>query len=155
MLCNERSNHRIDSTLRGVHLDTHFLLASQLSDSPDDRAVFADIKTTWVIEGLCHGHQNLARPEAASAVLRREGNKVIGNASVVQYNVITPENIDSFHFHGDRQEFPITAVIALPRDHKSGTLLMGRYQSPDDPSQIVKPLAVMDDLLATIRSRLG
>ena len=69
---------------------------------------------------------------------------------MVQYNEIMPENIDSFHFHGDRREFPITAVIAVPHDHKSGTLLMGRYQSPDDPSQIVKPLAVMNDLLDTI-----
>jgi putative ABC transport system permease protein len=27
---------------------------------------------------------------------------------------------------------------------------MGRYQSPDDPAQIVRPTEVMDDLLATI-----
>ena len=27
---------------------------------------------------------------------------------------------------------------------------MGRYQGPDDPSQIVRPSAVMDDLLGTI-----
>ncbi|MHC4942051.1 MAG: ABC transporter permease [Planctomycetota bacterium] len=120
------------------------------SDSPDDRAIFVDLKTAWVIEGLCHGHQDLARPEASSAVLKREGNKVIGNASVVQYNVITADNLDSFHFHGDRSGFPITAVIAVPPDHKSSTLLMGRYQSPDDPSQITKPLTVMNELLGTI-----
>ncbi len=120
------------------------------SDSPDDWAIFADIKTTWVIEGLCHGHQDLTKPEAVGGVLRREGTKVIGNASVVQYNVITPENQDSFHFHGDRREFPVTAVIAVPHDHKSATLLMGRYQSPSDPSQMVKPVTVMNELLDTI-----
>ena len=120
------------------------------SDSPDDRAIFVDLKTAWIIEGLCHGHQDLAKPEAVSGVLRRDGNKVIGNASVVQYNVITPDNLDSFHFHGDRQEFPITAVIVVPHDTKSGTLLMGRYQSPEDPSQIVKPLTIMNGLLDTI-----
>jgi putative ABC transport system permease protein len=39
------------------------------SDSPDDRAIFVDLKTAWIIEGLCHGHQNLAKPEAVSGVL--------------------------------------------------------------------------------------
>jgi len=48
----------------------------EFSDTPDDDAVFVDIKTAWVIEGLGHGHQDLARPEAAAGVLRREGNVV-------------------------------------------------------------------------------
>ena len=55
------------------------------------------------------------------------------NASVVQYNEITAENIDSFHFHGDRSDYPVTAVIAIPPDRKSSSLLQGRYQS-DDPA---------------------
>ena len=56
----------------------------EFSDSADDDAIFVDIKTTWIIEGLGHGHQDLSTPEAASGVLSREGNQVIGNASVVQ-----------------------------------------------------------------------
>ena len=59
------------------------------SHTPDDRAIFADIKTTWVIEGLWHGYQDLAQPEASPSVLKREGNNVVANASVVQYNDIT------------------------------------------------------------------
>jgi len=31
------------------------------SDTPDDKAVFTDIKTTWVIMGLGHGHQWTSR----------------------------------------------------------------------------------------------
>jgi putative ABC transport system permease protein len=118
--------------------------------TPDDLAVFVDLKTAWVIEGLAHGHRNLAAPEAASAVLSREGNRITANASVVQYNEITPENIDSFHFHGDLATYPVTAIIAVPETAKSRVLLMGRYQGPDDPSQIVRPIAVMDELLDTI-----
>ncbi|MEE8573387.1 MAG: ABC transporter permease, partial [Gemmatimonadota bacterium] len=38
----------------------------EFSDSADDDAVFVDVKTTWVIEGLGHGHQDLSRPEAAA-----------------------------------------------------------------------------------------
>lgn len=121
----------------------------RFSDSADDDAVFVDVKTTWVIEGLGHGHQDLSRPEAAPGVLRREGNVVVGNASVVQYNEITPDNIDSFHFHGGLSDFPLTAVIAVPPDQRSSALLQGRYQS-DHLSQVVSPAAVMAELLNTI-----
>jgi putative ABC transport system permease protein len=120
------------------------------SHTPDDLAVFVDLKTAWIIEGLGHGHRDLAAPEAAAGVLSREGNRITANASVVQYNEITEENIDSFHFHGDLAGNPITAPIAVPRSEKSGVLLMGRYQGDGEPSQIVRPIAVMDDLLDTI-----
>ncbi len=119
------------------------------SDTPDDEAVFVDIRTAWVIEGLGHGHQDLARPEAAAGVLRREGNVVIGNASVMQYNEITPDNIDSFHFHGDPESFPATAIIAVPDDEKSSALLQGRFQDAT-AVQIVRPDLVMADLLGTV-----
>jgi putative ABC transport system permease protein len=119
------------------------------SDSPDDDAVFVDVKTAWVIQGLGHGHEDLSRPEAAPGVLEREGNVVIGNASVVQYNEITAENIDSFHFHGDPSRFPVTAVVAVPRDEKASALLQGRYQEVL-AVRMVRPEVVMGDLLATV-----
>jgi putative ABC transport system permease protein len=119
------------------------------SDSPDDDAVFVDVKTAWVIQGLGHGHEDLSRPEAAPGVLERQGNVVIGNAAVVQYNEITAENSDSFHFHGDPSRFPLTAVIAVPRDEKASALLQGRYQ--EVPAvRMVRPEVVMGDLLATV-----
>lgn len=120
------------------------------SHTPDDRAIFADIKTTWVIEGLGHGHQDLAQPEAAPSVLKREGNNVVANASVVQYNEITDENIDSFHFHGDESGFPVTAIIVVPHDDKSSALLQGRYVSDDERVQVVQASTVMAELLSTI-----
>jgi putative ABC transport system permease protein len=53
-------------------------------NEPDDRAVFVDIKTSWVIQGLGHGHLDLAAPAAASGVLSRVGGHITANASVVQ-----------------------------------------------------------------------
>lgn len=120
------------------------------SGTPDDRAVFVDLKTAWTIEGLAHGHQDLAEPEAAGAVLRREGQTIVANASVQEYNEVTPENLDSFHFHGRQDDFPVTAVIAVPRDERSATLLQGRYLGRDERVQIVRPTDVMDDLLRTV-----
>ncbi len=120
--------------------------------SPDDRAVFVDLKTVWVIEGLGHGHQDLTQPEAAGAILEREGNTIRANASLVQYNEITPENRDSFHFHGGREDFPITAVLAVPEDHKAGVILLGRFQGDrdDEQAQIVRPAVVIRELLETV-----
>ena len=118
--------------------------------TPDDRAVFVDLKTAWVIEGLGHGHQDLAQPQAAGAVLGREGNTIRANASLVQYNEITPENRDSFHFHGGVDDFPITAVIAVPADEKSRVLLLGRYQGEEERAQIVRPAVVIRELLDTV-----
>jgi putative ABC transport system permease protein len=120
------------------------------SGTADDDAVFADIKTAWVIEGLGHGHQDLTQASAAAGVLSRQGNRVTANASVLQFNEITPSNIDSFHFHGDLSSFPITAVIAVPPDQKASALLQGRFQADEAMLQIVRPSAVMDELLSTI-----
>jgi putative ABC transport system permease protein len=103
-----------------------------------------------VIEGLGHGHQDVAAPEAAGAVLRREGERVVANASLVQFNEITPENEGSFHFHGEASAFPLTAVLAVPHDERSAALLRGRYLGADEPTQIVRPSEVMDDLLETV-----
>jgi len=82
--------------------------------------------------------------------LSREGGKVTANASVVQYTEITPDNIESFHFHGDLSGNPITAVIAVPPDQKSSAILRGRYQGEEETAQIAHPVTVMDELLDTI-----
>jgi putative ABC transport system permease protein len=118
--------------------------------TPDDRIVLVDLKTAWIIQGLAHGHQDMSKPEAAAGVLKREGNTIVANASVMQYNEITPDNMDSFHFHGDLSDFPITAVIAVPPNEKSSTLLQGSYLGDDERVQIANPAAVMDELLETI-----
>ena len=137
--------------LAGVYpLKLNVVGVLQRSHSPDDRSIFVDVKTAWVIQGLGHGHQDLAAPEADAAILAREGDTITANASVVQYNEITPDNVDSFHFHGELSEYPVTAIIAVPPDRKSGVLLMGRYEGDGEVSQILRPAEIIDELLATI-----
>jgi putative ABC transport system permease protein len=122
----------------------------EFSDGPDDLAIFVDLKTAWVIEGLVHGHVDLSAPDAAGQVLQRDSGNVVGNASVVQYQEITADNLGEFHFHGDQGEYPITAVIAVPPDQRASTILRGRYSSPDDPVQVIEPTAIIDELLDTV-----
>ena len=115
----------------------------------DDDAVFVDVRTSWIIQGLGHGHTDLAEPEAGAAVLSRRDNVVTANASLTQYAEITPENISAFHFHGSDETFPLSSIIAVPSDQKNATLLRGRYQD-DELLQLVLPGKVLDDLLETV-----
>ena len=119
------------------------------SFSPDDDAIFVDLKTAWIIEGIGHGHQELTRPEAAGAVLKSEDDRIVANASLVQYNEITADNIDSFHFHGDDADRPLTAILPAPRGEKARVLIQGRYQS-HQTLQLLEPRAVIDQLLDTV-----
>ena len=115
----------------------------------DDRAVFVDLKTAWVISGLAHGHMDVTQPEAETGVLKREEANVVANASVLSYTEITSDNLASFHFHGDPDRFPVDAVIVVPQDRKSGILLRGRYQK-ESSAQMLVPLTVIQDLLDTV-----
>ena len=143
------SSERVFDIAGPYPLKMHVAGVLKPSGAPDDLAVFVDVKTTWVIEGLAHGHHDLSRPEAPG-VLRREGDNIVGNAAVVEYNEITPENVGSFHFHGDTATFPVTSVIAIPRDRKSSDLLRGGYLGEDEKVQIIKPMDAMRDLLETV-----
>ncbi len=117
--------------------------------SADDDAVFVDVRTAWIIQGLGHGHTDLASPEAGAVVLNRRDDMITANASLAQYAEITRDNISAFHFHGAADSFPLTSVIAVPPDQKSAALLRGRYQD-NALLQLVVPGNVLDDLLETV-----
>jgi putative ABC transport system permease protein len=119
----------------------------------DDEAVFVDLKTAWVIAGLAHGHEDMSgAKEGDSGVLKLEKGTVVANASVLAYTEITPDNIDSFHFHGARDTFPVDAVIVVPKDRKSGILLRGRYENADTSIQMLVPLQAVNELVDTMFS---
>ena len=122
----------------------------QRSHTPDDLAVFVDIKTAWVVQGLVHGHEDVIRPQDASVIIERTADNVVANARLVEYTEITADNIDSFHFHGAPGDYPLTAVIAVPEDARAGTILRGRYLDGDSSYQLVVPGTVIDGLLANI-----
>lgn len=131
--------------LAGVYpLKLHVVGVLGPSHTPDDRAVFVDVKTAWVAEGLGHGHEDLSRA-GSDVVLKRQDQAVTANAKLVQYNEITAANVDGFHFHGDPSSYPLSAVIAVPRDAKASVLLRGRFV--DDPTRLLlRPAQVIDSL---------
>lgn len=120
------------------------------SHTSDDLAVFVDLKTAWVIQGLGHGHEDVTRITDPTLILKRTEDNVAATAKLFHYTEISEKNLDSFHFHGNLTDYPITAVIAVPYDIKSGTILRGRYLSSEETHQIVMPEEVIDGLLQNI-----
>jgi putative ABC transport system permease protein len=120
------------------------------SHTSDDLAVFVDLKTTWIIQGLMHGHEDVTKTTDTSIILKKSEKNVTASAKLFQFTEITEENMDSFHFHGDSSVYPITAVITVPYDTRSGTILQGRFLSMKEVYQIVKPEEVIDGLLQNI-----
>jgi len=116
----------------------------------DDRTVFVDLKTCWVIAGLGHGHDDLNKPSQESSILSREGNTIKANASLVEFNEVTLENLKSFHFHGSKSDFPISSMLAFPKNDKAKALLLGKYQSDTLEEQIVIPGDAISELIDTL-----
>jgi len=120
------------------------------SHTADDLGIFVDLKTAWIIQGLMHGHQDIRKTKDQTVILNTTEGNVTANAKLFHYTEITEANMDDFHFHGDTSKYPITAVIAVPDDDKSGTILRGRYMSGETAYQIVQPRDVIDGLLQNI-----
>ena len=116
--------------------------------TPDDDAVFCDVKTAWVLEGISHGH---AEPEEIDPklILSRTEESVSVSGALIEYAEVTPENEASFHYHGDTSLLPLTAVIAVPHSAKDGTLLKSGVNAKRE-ALAVTPAAVVDDLLGVV-----
>lgn len=110
--------------------------------TPDDEAIFVDVKTAWVIAGIGHGHDDV--------VTLDDTGEAVAPAAIQQFTRITEANIDSFHFHGDAADYPIAAVLVVPRDTRAATILRGRYLDPENPVQAVVPREVIGDLVDRI-----
>lgn len=139
--------------LAGVYpLKMHVAGVLEPTGSPDDEAIFVDVKTCWVIGGLGHGHQDAEKTGEKERLAVEKDDQVIRlNASIVEYNEITPENVGSFHFHGDVGDFPVTAAIVVPHDAKSQAIVKGRYVS-SELLQLISPSDEMDELFETVFS---
>ncbi len=121
------------------------------SNTPDDRAVFTDMKTAWIIAGIGHGHVDLTEEQHQKLLLNRDddNDSVTANASVVEYTEITADNIDSFHFHATPEQLPVTAIIAVPDSAKNSTLLRGRM-SVSKTAQLLVPTEIVNELMAIV-----
>lgn len=94
--------------------------------------------------------EDLGAPSARSAVLKRDGDLIVANASVMQYHEITADNIASFHFHGDLGDYPLNAVLPVPGSAKDKALLLGRYAGQYPQLQLLEPAHIVAELIDTL-----
>jgi putative ABC transport system permease protein len=121
------------------------------SGTSDDGVVFTDLKTTWLIDGLGHGHQDIEEEKDPNLFLEKKQRSAIVNQGVLPYIEITDENVGAVHFHGDPGEFPLTALILNPPDEKSATLLQGKIESDrGNGLQVIQPKLVIQQLIEKI-----
>ncbi len=114
--------------------------------SADDGAVWVDVKTEWLILGIMHGHQDAATADP-NLLISRDTTNVTASAALLPFQEVTASNVTLFHMHGDPATFPISAIIAAPRDEKSAAILRGHYQDPNALVQLLVPKAVLAETL--------
>ena len=120
------------------------------SYSPDDKAIFTDLKTTWVIAGYGHGHEDLAQVEDPTLILSSNDSVKVASAKLRMYQEINEENRSDIHFHGSLDEFPLSSYLFYPNDDKSSTLIRGRFETEDLNIQINIPSNIIQNLLGRI-----
>ena len=146
LFSDQRSLYDISKT---YPLKMHIVGVLQEAGSSDDQAVFVDIKTAWIIDGIAHGHQDVTHTTDESVILKRGDKNVATNAAILEYNEVTAENIGSFHVHAAPDDLPLSAVIALPLDRKSATLLKARYSLSKTHCTLV-PGEVVEELMSMV-----
>jgi putative ABC transport system permease protein len=113
------------------------------SNSADDRVLFTSLETTWLLDGLMHGHPNSDR------IGREHTGKEDPHRQGVAYHEVTPENQSSFHLHTYPAETPVGAAIIIPNDQKGATILEARYEN-SETLQLQNCSLVIEEILAMV-----
>lgn len=120
------------------------------STTADDRAIFVDVKTAWIMDGLGHGHEDVTSEEGRRLLIDDDGQNLTAGSGLVEHVTIDRKNVDEFHFHGDTDEFPLTALILVPRGEMERVLLKTEYRTGQDGLQVIAPLETTGELLSLV-----
>lgn len=116
--------------------------------TPDDHAFFADVKTTWVLDGTLHGHDTVTRAQSLNPDAE-DGENLEATAAIFMFQEITEENRGSFHLHGSTDELPVSSVLVFPPDARAHDQLLGDYALHDE-LQAVRPVEVVRTILGIV-----
>jgi putative ABC transport system permease protein len=116
--------------------------------TPDDGAVFVDVKTAWAVLGIAHGHADASAVDEALVLSRAPGSVHLSGA-LLEHAELDDETLASFHLHAGPDALPLSAVIVAPFSEKDGTLL-GTGVNASRTYQALVPSEVVADLLGVV-----
>ncbi len=128
------------------------------SGTPDDEAYFTDIRTTWMLDGLLHGHEDVLASSGTSPGAmeseRESGDDLVeASAAIFLFSEITPETRASFHMHGGRSDAPLSALLFFPSTDKARDLLLGDYALEELQRAVIPADIVRTVLGIVLRAR--
>jgi putative ABC transport system permease protein len=116
--------------------------------TPDDDVLLADVKTTWMLDGIFHGHAEITPDEALEPEAGEDEN-LEATAAIFIFNELTDANRDSFHLHGEESEAPLSGVLVFPDSQKHHDQLLGDFVL-DETRQAVEPTQVIGTILEIV-----
>jgi putative ABC transport system permease protein len=116
--------------------------------TPDDEVLFADVRTTWLLDGRLHGHEAVRADEALDP-RDAEAENLEASAAVFLFQRITDDNRDTFHLHGEAGAAPVSAILVFPTDARRHDQLLGDY-ALEESLQAVRPLEVVRSVLGIV-----
>ncbi len=120
----------------------------EAAGTPDDHAIFVDIRSAWLLEGAMHGHEDAESIDPRMIFAETDEGAVL-NSAVRELNQITPDTAQRFHVHGDEGDLPLSAVLLFPASEKDGTIVKARMNASQSLQMLV-PSEVIDDLLGFV-----
>jgi putative ABC transport system permease protein len=121
----------------------------------DDEAFFVDVKTTWLLDGYLHGHEEVT----AETALNTQGEQteqaeqppsnLEASPAVFMFAEIDTSNRDSFHLHGGAEGMPVSSILVFPKDVRAYDQLLGDFVL-DDVYQAVEPSTVITTILGIV-----
>jgi putative ABC transport system permease protein len=86
------------------------------TSSPDDHVVFTSLNTAWTVHGLGHAHpEELDKPDLSRSFIE-----------------INEETMKTFHFHGNQDDYPLSAVLLKAKSAQDEAFLLGKASVSGD-----------------------
>jgi putative ABC transport system permease protein len=117
----------------------------QPSGTPDDRGVFVSLDTAWILDGYGHGH-DIADQGTAAANSSVLADATDGHRPHQSIRTIDETNRHEIHFHGNRNLYPISAVLIWPNTLRDQVVLEGKYINHKS-LQVLSPAAEITTIM--------
>jgi len=117
--------------------------------TPDDDAVFVDLETAWLLEGIAHGHEEASEVTDPNKLIGRSDERIALSGAVIEHQRVDADNAAAFHLHGDRDTLPITAILVMPGTDKANALVRTRMNA-DATRQAITPSEIAHELVESV-----